>query len=1627
MKFIISNKARITLGSAIASALLLSASVSFADDTEVFFGGPSIDTGVRPNVLFILDNSGSMQWRLASNNNPLAGEQSRLQVLKDSFAQIMSNAGKINAGVMVLTARPEYNDSLLMYPVTNIDDVLPSSAQQVASTPRINGSADDASQSTLGGGAVINGTSLQMGYVSNTSITANSQSSVLVRDSAFFQSKFTPTAGPFAGLLSNFACAMNENGSAHNAGGDACGNDDKDNINIRSNTDTNAGNPGGGQTGTPIIGTAMLHFTGLNVPPTAGLDASFRAYLDLVPTNTQTGGNRPTVVLDIQNAKVPALPQSLTEVDTGRTYLASLSTPNTPWVTGIKSRIEITNQVKDILDNDGASLTGLFLKMRATTSRDYTLCLASGNGAIGSQCGTLAGGLFKAPTLVVEYNSTATTIETKSAALRFQDVGIPQGATIQTARIDFHPAAGNNDGDTLTLNVQARLANNAAAFTPGENLLSGARTTATSWVVPEWVPEMPVVPVEGPSVASQVQAVVNQGGWCGNNSMAFTLEPTDGNSIRTAFSYDGGIGLQPTLTVTYTGGETGCLNPILEATVSAAKDDAYQRADGQVVLDGTNIPLTTDRFAARFTGIPLNQGATILDAQLILTPNNTVASPNVSSLLRFEQTNNASALAANNNNISDRTEAGDSTCTINNWTIGTPFVCSQSGLRTGLQGIINRAGWTAGNALVITGTQSTTNTLQAKSFENNPGQAIKLRMKVAHGGLSTTGYTVRQHINALVQSMVAPHSTPIVPAYLEAAKYLRGESSSLGSSPITSACQPTHVVLLTDGQSNSNTTDTKSAIAALTGSCSSAIVTTGDDPGIADTGSTADGERCGRKLSEWLLRTDQSTLAGDSFINTHTIGFAFGAQSTNAAELFMRDIADNGGGGAYTADNASELTAAFSDILQTVQSVDTTFVSASAPVNSFERADNQDQLYFSLFRPKATNTWPGNLKRYRFAFFDNDGNLNPQIVDQDNVAAIDFNTGGFKTDARSFWSESDDGNLTEAGGAAKKLPSAASRSLYTYISDASPSSATALSNLATGNTAITNAVLNAADDTAREAQFNYIRGLTTDLIERKAIGDPIHSSPRLATYSCLTPNLLDPAKCDVPDQTAFIGTNEGLLQAFNTQTGVELFGFMPQELLGNIKKRMLDAQSTSLAPRPYGLDNPVTLWVNDLNNDGKVLSGSTPQAGEFIYAYASMGRGGRNIYAMDVTDRSSPKILWYIKGGVTPGFAKLGQTWSAPIKSKIDIGGTITDVLVFAGGYDELQDDASNPLVTNRTGDNMGNAIYVVNAKTGSLIWSASNEASNSSASQGHLQLAGMKYSIPANVRLIDLQMTHGNLVADENKLADQLFVGDTGGQVWRLYINNGETGTGLITAGGTGGNGIFASAIPPDFDSLDAANKLQNQRRFYNTPEVALMKKNGQLSLSVNIGSGYRGHPLKTETLDRFYSFRTNNLVSPNGTEGTLREAHLLNLTANESPTTDSAIATINGTQEKGGWFIPLTNSGEKVLTRALTTGTQQTIYFNTYQPSANTSSCTATFGTSRAYAVSLYDATAVDPITNDPVPRFNLLSSPGIPPQPEELCIGNNCAVIKGPGTGTGNPGIDIIDTPPPGLMYWIDDTGA
>ena len=48
-------------------------------------------------------------------------------------------------------------------------------------------------------------------------------------------------------------------------------------------------------------------------------------------------------------------------------------------------------------------------------------------------------------------------------------------------------------------------------------------------------------------------------------------------------------------------------------------------------------------------------------------------------------------------------------------------------------------------------------------------------------------------------------------------------------------------------------------------------------------------------------------------------------------------------------------------------------------------------------------------------------------------------------------------------------------------------------------------------------------------------------------------------------------------------------------------------------------------------------------SGDHVYLYTGMRRGGSNYYALDVTDRNNPELLWTIQGG-SGDFAELGQS-----------------------------------------------------------------------------------------------------------------------------------------------------------------------------------------------------------------------------------------------------------------------------------------------------------------------------------------------------------------------------------------------
>jgi type IV pilus assembly protein PilY1 len=706
----------------------------------------------------------------------------------------------------------------------------------------------------------------------------------------------------------------------------------------------------------------------------------------------------------------------------------------------------------------------------------------------------------------------------------------------------------------------------------------------------------------------------------------------------------------------------------------------------------------------------------------------------------------------------------------------------------------------------------------------------------------------------------------------------------------------------------------------------------------------------------------------------------------------------------FTADDTVGLTNAFTAIINEVLATDSTFTSPAVSVNAFSQTLNRNDLYFTLFRPEGGPHWDGNLKKYRLGFdVDTDGRTFPVIEDVNGQPAINPNTGFFAPTAQSYWSSGIDGGDVRLGGSASVLTN--TRNVYTYTDSAPPDdeALTLPSNAVNEtNAAITDVMLGlAVGDPFRDDLLRWARGVDIDGDygaaggARFQMGDPLHSQATVVQYGGTSAN---------PDLSIFFSSNDGYLHAINELDGTELFSFVAPEML----PRLFELYENNAAlQRPYGLDGAVVSWVNDINSDG-VISGT----GEHVFVYVGMRRGGNSYYALDVTNRSAPVLKWMITNdtdsdGTPDGdFAELGQTWSTPVVREILFNGVLTTVLVFGGGYDEDQDDNLLP-----QDDDVGRAIYVVDADTGQRLWWA-----GPSGSGADLELTNMTNSIPAQVNAVDIS---------GNGVVDRLYVGDTRAQFWRIDIDESNSGASDFASGGR-----IASF---------AENNQEDNRRFYHAADLAVIAPIGrQPYIAVVVGSGYRAHPLNTLIQDRIYMLKDTDIFSPPGTYVTVDEGDLFDATDNvigEGNSTDQAAA-LGNLETANGWYIVLEDPptgnfiGEKVLGRPLiVSGTAVVPSFIPNDPNAGGPVCGPNEGIGLLYFLNVSDATPVrnydDAGSETDLTRSDRtvqLTRGGITPSPTLIIAEDSTGTTQAAGCA----GTDCFGMPDPRVptkTYWYE----
>jgi type IV pilus assembly protein PilY1 len=380
---------------------------------------------------------------------------------------------------------------------------------------------------------------------------------------------------------------------------------------------------------------------------------------------------------------------------------------------------------------------------------------------------------------------------------------------------------------------------------------------------------------------------------------------------------------------------------------------------------------------------------------------------------------------------------------------------------------------------------------------------------------------------------------------------------------------------------------------------------------------------------------------------------------------------------------------------------------------------------------------------------------------------------------------------------------------------------------------------------------------------------------------------------------------------------------------------------------PYLTDGSAVAYLEDTNINGTI------DAGEAAYLFFGLRRGGKNYYALDISDPENPDLLWSIdKSG---DFAELGNTFSTPRVIKVDTGSGPQPALIFAGGYD-MNKDLRGGVGTN---DSEGNAIFIVDAETGKLIWKAIKGASTGSVSSKIFEHTKLTDSIPSTVSLLD---------SDGDTLHDRAYVGDTGGNVWRVDFYGSDTSKWKLSLLATVGR-----------HSAGASGKADDRRFFHRPDVVQNFDQTGPYD-AVIIGTGDRTDPLDAGGTADNWVYMIKDRAFKAGSGGDTAQTHSsFGDVTNTCLLKDGACTA----DLSNGWALELTAGGEKALATATTLG--GTVYFSTYLPpgSSNSGSCGPAEGNGRLYAISLTDAHARNnyDTTTDEEERFEELESQGVP----------------------------------------------
>ena len=333
--------------------------------------------------------------------------------------------------------------------------------------------------------------------------------------------------------------------------------------------------------------------------------------------------------------------------------------------------------------------------------------------------------------------------------------------------------------------------------------------------------------------------------------------------------------------------------------------------------------------------------------------------------------------------------------------------------------------------------------------------------------------------------------TPLGEQLRDAGLYYEGNFGY--SSPIELACQPSFVIVVSDGLQN--------------------------------------GQLDVRNEATNRFTQDHSTFSGSQNVLVHTIGFGIAAGESAAANDVLQQAATNGGGSFYTADDAAQLEAALQDAIRQIVASTFTFASPVIPTTSIT---GSSKAYIAAFQSDPSRPfWRGFLKAYQ----------------RDSNGSVPVDSDGVPLDSALVWDAGD--RLSQKAASTRTIYTYlnGARQDFTKLNGAITSSVLGVSDSTEKNKVID--FIRGIDAYDEDGDSNVTEERAWKL------GDIFHSTPALVVPPFLPSadsgyTAFKQANSSRPT-ILVVGSNDGMLHAIKESDGEELWGFIPADQLSRLK------------------------------------------------------------------------------------------------------------------------------------------------------------------------------------------------------------------------------------------------------------------------------------------------------------------------------------------------------------------------------------------------------------------------------------------------------------------------------------------